>query len=1050
MKSPLRLFFAGLIALGTYILQLAIWDYIDPFAWLLYYPAVIIAALLVGLEAGITTSLLSALLTYYAFIPPRFSFAVDTPRHVFVILGVVVTGIAISLLIERMRKLSSRLAAQDSEWRFRHAIEEAPFPIMIHANDGSVISLSRAWTEITGYSLQDIPTIRDWTEIAYGEQKEVVRSDIDRIYDFKRRQAEGEYRIRCRDGSERVWDFSSVGLGEIPDGRRIAISMAMDVTERKQAEMVIQESKESLAITLHSIGDAVIATDVDGRVTRMNPTAERLTGWPLADAMTRPLPEIFRIINADSRKSVSNPFDLVMACGEVVGLANHTVLLARDGLEYQIADSAAPIRDAAGKIVGVVLVFSDVTEKYAMEQALRENERLLKEAQLIAGVGSYVMNISTGYWISSEAFDHIFGIDELYNRSVEGWAAMVHPDDRAMMVNYFREEVLGQGRAFDKVYRIIRQNDQAVRWAHGLGKLEFDAHNRPVTMHGTIQDITDQERAQEALRDSEMQYRTLADSGQALIWTAGTDKLCNYFNRVWLDFTGRTLEQELGNGWAEGVHPEDFERCLDIYITNFDQRKAFSMDYRLRHHDGEYRWIQDDGKPRYNASGEFIGYIGYCLDVTTRKQAEAELEQHRYHLEDLIASRTAELSKARDAAEVANRAKSAFLANMSHEIRTPMNGIIGMSHILRRSGLTPAQADKLDKIDVASQHLLDVINDILDISKIEAGKFVLEKAPVTIASLLNNISSITMSRAQIKGINLNFESTSFPSNLQGDSTRLQQAILNYVTNAIKFTEAGTVTVRAIKLEETTEWVRIRFEVEDTGIGIPPDALSRLFSSFEQADNSTTRKYGGTGLGLVITRRLAELMGGEAGAESTPGVGSTFWLTVILKKMERRINLDQDDSSDAETLVRKRYQGRRILLVDDEPVNLEFARVLLEDSGLVVETAVDGVEAVNLAQKNAYALILMDMQMPVLDGLEATRQIRGIPNHQTTPILAMTANAFIDDKARCIGVGMNDFLIKPFVPELLFSKLLVYLDQRKVKEGDSPTRRSTPEGRSEEA
>ena len=1039
MKTTLRLSFAVLIALGTLILQLAIWDYIDPFAWLLYYPAVIVAALLVGLEGGIVTSILSAIFTYYAFIPPRFSFAYETPRHAFVIIGVAATGIAISLLLERMRKLSGRLATKDSELRFRHAIEEAPFPIMIHANDGTVVSLSRAWSEITGYSLQDIPTIPEWTEKAYGEQKEAVHTYIDSIYDLKQRKAEGEYRIRCRDGSERVWDFSSVGLGEMPGGQRLAISMAMDVTERKQTEILIRESEESLSITLNSIGDAVIATDADGRITRMNPTAERLAGWRLEEARGQLLPDVFRIINADTGQTMTNPVQLVMERGQVVGLANHTVLLARDGKEHQIADSAAPIRNPGGEIVGVVLVFSDVTEKYEMEKALRENERFLNEAQLIAGIGSYVLNIPTGLWTSSDVFNQTFGIDESYDRSVEGWAAMVHPDDRVMIMEYFKNEVVGKGRPFDKEYRIIRQSDQVVRWAHGLGKLEFDAQNHLVTMHGTIQDITEQKQAQDALRDSEMRYRTLADSGQALIWTAGTDKLCNYFNRVWLDFTGRSLAQELGNGWAEGVHPEDFERCLAIYVANFDQRKAFSMDYRLRHRDGEYHWIQDDGKPRHNADGEFIGYIGYCLDITSRKLAEAELEEHRYHLEDLVASRTTELAEARDAAEAANRAKSAFLANMSHEIRTPLNGIIGMTHILRRSVITPIQADRLNKIDTAAEHLLSTINDILDLSKIEAGKVTLEESRVAINSLLANVNSIVSPRAQAKGLQLRVEAEHFPHPLLGDPTRLQQALLNYVTNAIKFSEIGTVTLRTINQEESSESILIRFEVQDAGIGIAPETRSRLFTAFEQADNSTTRQYGGTGLGLAITRRLAELMGGEAGVESTLGVGSTFWFTARLKKSEGLDALVPLAITEAETTIRQRHQGRRILIVDDEPINLEVAKYMLEDVGLVVDTAEDGIDAISKSRETPYAAILMDMQMPNLDGIRATQRIRELPNHCKTPVLALTANAFVGDRAHCLEAGMDDFIAKPFNPKLLYSVLLKWLEKRADFQDDRRSR-----------
>ena len=675
----------------------------------------------------------------------------------------------------------------------------------------------------------------------------------------------------------------------------------------RKRESALQESEESLSITLHSIGDAVIATDVHGRITRMNPVAEHLTGWPIADARDHSLAEVFRIVNADTRKSVTDPVQRVMELGHVVGLANHTVLLARDGCEYQIADSAAPIRNAAREIVGVVLVFSNVTEKYLTEKTLHESEEIYR---------SLFQNMLNGFAYCRMIFENGKPHDFIY-----------------LTVNSAFETLTGLKNVTGKLVSVvvpgIRESDQ--------GLLEI--------------------------------YGRVAMTGQAERFETYVEAL-----KMWFSISIYSPKQE-------------------HFVAVFDV-------------------------------------------ITERKNSERELDQHRHRLEELVTSRTADLDLAnrslivaRDAAEAASRAKSTFLANMSHEIRTPMNAILGMANLLRRGGVTPEQADRLDKIDTASDHLLHVINNILDLSKIEAGSFVLENIPLTINSLLSNIISITNSRAQAKRLKLEVENASFPANLHGDPTRLQQAVLNYVSNAIKFTVTGTVTLRAINLEEAAEWVRVRFEVEDTGIGIAPEALHRLFSAFEQADNSITRKYGGTGLGLVITRRLAELMGGEAGVESTLGVGSTFWFTVLLKRNERRNDLALAEAIDAETLIRHRYQGAHILLVDDEPINLEVARCLLEASGLHVDTAEDGSEAVDRAKETSYAVILMDVQMPKLDGLEATRQIRALSGHRDTPILAMTANAFAEDKARCLDAGMNDFLIKPFVPELLFSTLLKYLERR---------------------
>ena len=400
-------------------------------------------------------------------------------------------------------------------------------------------------------------------------------------------------------------------------------------------------------------------------------------------------------------------------------------------------------------------------------------------------------------------------------------------------------------------------------------------------------------------------------------------------------------------------------------------------------------------------------------------------------LELRVANRTAELDRLKAEAENANLAKSMFLSNMSHEIRTPMNGIIGNAHLMRRAGVTSEQAQRLDTIDKSAQHLLGVINDILDISKIEAGKFELEEVPVDISSLLANVSSILSERAHANNIRLLIETEHWPIHLLGDPTRLHQALLNYATNAIKFTEKGSVTLRAVMQNESIDSVQLRLEVQDTGIGITPETIGRLFSAFEQADNSVTRKYGGTGLGLAITRRLAELMGGEAGVESTPGVGSTFWFTVKLKKsMEKTARLTAAEVN-AEALIRKHYQGHRILVADDEPINREIALMLMEDIGLVVDTAEDGAVASAMAQKTVYAAILMDMQMPNLNGLEATQQIRQLAGYRNTPIIAMTANAFAEDKARCLTAGMNDFLIKPFNPNDLYAILWLSLSRQEM-------------------
>ena len=636
--------------------------------------------------------------------------------------------------------------------------------------------------------------------------------------------------------------------------------------------------------------------------------------------------------------------------------------------------------------------------------------------------------------------------------------AMVPPEQLAQ-VRTNDQRVMDENRTlrFEEQLTTIR----GVRTFHATKGPLRDEHGHVIGIFGISRDVTDEATAQREAAErletlvqertrqfesvaaqqaeSESFVRTLAANIPGMFGYWDRDFYCRFANDAYARWFSTTPERLVGRHARDVLGEERYAANLPR-MDNVLAGRAEVFEIEARSPTGATLPTLAQYVPNV-VNGVVHGFFVLVTDVSHLKLAEQSLK-----------ALNTELTAARDRAEAATQAKSAFLANMSHEIRTPMNAVIGLVHLLRRDDPTPAQADRLEKIHDAAQHLSQVIDDILDLSKIESGKFTLEHTGFSLRALLRRAESMVNERAHAKGLTLAVDAGIVPDRLRGDPTRLSQALLNLLSNAVKFTDRGGIELRVQARPADGDALKVRFTVEDTGIGITAEQISKLFGAFEQADSSTTRRFGGTGLGLAITRHLAQQMGGEVGVDSALGRGSRFWFEAKLEIAEpdalddtaadqTQALLDGQTLRSLEARLRATHAGARVLLAEDNPANLEVALEWLRAAALQVDVAIRGERAVEAAQRQTYDLILMDVQMPGIDGLEATRQIRALPAHAHTPILAMTANAFGEDRLACEQAGMQDHIVKPVDPRVFYAMLLRWLPAR--MRSTEPPMDSTP-------
>ena len=509
-----------------------------------------------------------------------------------------------------------------------------------------------------------------------------------------------------------------------------------------------------------------------------------------------------------------------------------------------------------------------------------------------------------------------------------------------------------------------------------------------------------------------------------------------YYSPRWKEMLGYQ-DHEIENvheSWLRLIHPDDRDLALERGSAFLDGKvPKFAIEFRMIHKNGYPVHILSRATLARDSDGRPQRLIGTHVDITERKLAQEELLAYKNNLENLVSARTADLSVAKEAAEAANKAKSTFLANMSHELRTPMNGIIGLAHILRRKIKDPECSDKIQKLEKSADHLLALLNDILEMAKIDADQLRLAPEPFRLGDLLDETLEISQSKKLPKGLEVRSEILADPQiALLGDRLRIRQILLNLMSNAIKFTEAGSVTLRCNFAPNAPHGhVRLLFEVSDTGIGISPEFKSFLFKPFEQQDGSPTRKYGGTGLGLAISHRLALAMGASLTAESQPGRGSRFTLDIPLPLAGKLPDEPRPAPAEHPRNPTQNAHGPKIALIaEDDPLNMEvLCCIAKEELGLEFDCAPNGRLAAQMAAEKSYDLILMDVRMPVLNGIEAIRLIRngGGPS-RLAPILCITANAFKEDRQECLDAGADGFISKPFMPSELCSAARSFLHQ----------------------
>lgn len=808
-------------------------------------------------------------------------------------------------------------------------------------------------------------------------------------------------------------------------GRRKAfLAMQEQAAENQRlqaANDVLRGSEEKLAVTLNSIGDAVIVTDVQARVARMNPIAETLTGWALGDALGRPVQEIFNILNQETRQVATVPVMATLARGVIQGLANHTLLVARDGTEKSISDSCAPIRDKAGKVFGAILVFRDVTKAYELEQALHDGAVQIHTILDTVIDGIVTFEPASGSIVNvNPAVESMFGFgaDELIGMKLASLIPEFGGADGSLDSYRASEDKRRDGIIREAAGR--RKDGTAFPLEISVGEMQL-GKKRFVT--AILRDVSARRHAEEALLKASMLQSAIFKSetfsmiatdlsGKIQVFNVGAERMLGYPAEDLLDKPipvtvfdplesiqrAVQLSEELDTRIAPGFEALSYKASCGV-------EDIFELTFLRR--DGSRFPAMISVSALRDAEGGIIGFLLIGTDITARKTAEREKAALFLALEN----KNGELLIARDAADKANRAKSDFLSSMSHELRTPLSAILGFAQLMESSAPPPSPAQKksVEQILKAGWYLLELINEILDLALIESGKLSLSLEPVSLSELLLECQVMVGIQAKKRNIALSFMGFEEQYTVRADRTRLKQIMINLLTNAIKYNrEEGSVTVAYGWRHPNS----IRISVTDTGEGLAAEQVAHLFEPFNRLGKETSGEEG-TGIGLVVCKRLIELMGGTIGVESGIGSGSTFWIEMEL--VEGASQPIRVPNSAAYPMPAERGAGpeRTLLYVEDNPANLMLVEDLIaRRSDIRMLSAIDGYRGIEAARSALPDVILMDINLPGINGIEALKILMRDPRTASIPIIALSANAIPRDIEKGLKAGLFRYLTKP--------------------------------------